>query len=182
MVEAKHRASRWRRRFLGLPVAVWLLGLAGTALAVAGFLVLLGTSGSVTAGQAIDVSYKQTGGFSVVDQAGAECTVQRQSNAEIRITAANAYPGGHCTFSVRVENGGQAAARLQAFRLNSPAVEAAVQTCGQTLAAMNGDADVRFTLTFTDDLQAGQQVTFNPASDGLEWVAANLYNAADCNT
>jgi hypothetical protein len=183
MVNGKHRGqpSRWRRRILGIPVVGWLIGLGGTALAIAGFIVLLGASGSITAGDEINVSYRQSGLFEVTAETGADCSVVRIGPGEIQITATNVYPVGSCTFNVAVENGGAADARLQRLVVGPAALDGTVGTCGQTVAAVNGQAQVSFTLTFPG-VTAGQNIALNPAQNGLEWVAAPLYNAGQCNT
>jgi hypothetical protein len=181
-------ANRWRRKLLGLPVAVWVWSIAAVALAVAGFIVLLGTSGSFNAANGIDVHYNNHVANSATVQAGTPtCTIQFVSPSEIQIGATGALPGDVCRYRVEMANAGTSDAKLQGFVLPAAApVTAAVLDaqngpgCGATLPATSGVGFFAVDITFTAALSPGQVITLNPAQHGFRWVIPNQYNPATC--
>jgi hypothetical protein len=162
--------------------------LAGTALAVVGLIVNLGTSGSITAAEdKIDVTYNQASQILATPTGGPgfTCTAQIVSTTELRITLGEVAEGDICNIgNFQVKNNGPADARLNGFRLTSAdfaggEIVATVNACGATAPA-GGQVDVGFRITI-GDVSSGQSFNFNPAQDGLEWRAAPHYVAAECN-
>lgn len=184
---SRWESSRWRRKVLGVPIVGWVLGVATTALAVVGFVVLLGTSGNVGSAGAIDVYYASGGDPQATPVAGAltTCQAARIDEANMELSFNGALPGSACEFSVWINNRASAssAARLQGFNLDSPAfasgdIRATVAECGQTIP-VDAQGNVTFTI-WVDGLEPGSNLLFNPSLDGLEWVAEALYDPADC--
>lgn len=188
--------SRWRRKIAGVPVVGWIIGASGTALAIVGFLVFVGASGSVTSAAGIDVYAFAGSGSSTVLAGSPTCSTSVVGDGEVALTFADAYPGDSCSFTVSFANKSQdAAARLQDFALSSVDfaggdIEADLgAACGTTInAAASQDLPagvlkaVTVTLTASASLTPGQTFTFDPLNDGWEWVVDSLYDAgAGCN-
>lgn len=174
--------SRWRRRVLGLPVVAWLIGIAGTALAVVGFIVVLGTAGSVTSAPPIDISYATNVNGSII--AGTPvCGGVRNSASQITLTITNAQPGDVCRYNVQVTTtAASAPARWQGFKLGSPGGTHLTRTntgCGMTIAPGSTDI-VSFDLAVKPTFPPGGSITFDPLLDGLEFRTASQYVAAVC--
>lgn len=168
------KRTGWRRRLFGVPVAWWLL--AGTAAAAVAFSILLGVTGSLSAGDGIDVRYDTTElppGASV--KAGSPtCTAQAVSETVVQYQATNVKPGDACQFAVITTNVGPATAHLNGFALDSPdfaggEVTATVNNCGLQLPGNGAVTEwAAVTVTF-GDIDPGQTFTFDAALDGYDW-------------
>jgi hypothetical protein len=185
---AHEKPSRWRRKVLGLPVVVWLWGIAGTALAVAGFAIILSVNGSLTAANGVDVRYTiHTSDVGTAVVGTPTCTVGTRTASSATLTMGNAKPGDVCRFRLEMTNVGTSDARLNGFNLGATHFAATVNTgsdfeCGHTLttsgAGMIGFADVRIEALPT--LTPGATYTFVPATDGFDWRIPSMYVAAEC--
>lgn len=181
--------SRLKRKWLGIPVIGWIvLALGGVAAAVVGLLVILGTSGSITAAEdKINMTYK-TGMGIVVEEVGLPefgCTANYVNNENLNITITEASPGDECHIVVNVQNSGPATARLNGFELASPGfagfITASVDDCGRsvTSALPNSGNDLGFWIEI-GAVTSAQTFTFNPTVDGLDWRANPYYVAGEC--
>ena len=106
---------RTKRAFLGIPLIGWAMLVAtGTAIAVAVFMVTLGTTGTISvSGDTID-----DGDFTFVEFTEASsgpCTVSYVDATPLNIQATNLAPGDLCDITVEVANAGATAAAYQRF-------------------------------------------------------------------
>ena len=188
-VVEKEKARRFRRRILGLPVIGWIiLGVSGAALAIVGLMVILGTSGSITASEdKINMTYK-TAMPIVVEEVGLPdfgCAASYVDDENLNITISDASPGDQCHIVVAVQNTGPATARLNGFELASPGfagfITASVDDCGRTVtsALPNSGNDVGFWIEI-GAVTSAQVFSFNPVADGLDWRANPYYVAGEC--
>lgn len=188
MKQARHLTpspSRWRRKILGLPVVVWLMGLAGVAVAVAGFLVLLNVSGTVTADAGLDIYYTGTGVGPSNEGTGSTCGGSVLGPDEINLTMGSLSGESEvCKFVLNFQNDGGADAWLQSFDLTSGdfaggEIVASVETCGYVVPGGGGVGTVAVFLD-AGSVLPGQTFTFVPGEDGLVWTIPSQYNAGAC--
>ena len=179
------RRSKFKRKILGLPVAAWLIGIPAVALAVAGFIVLLNVTGTVSADNGIDVSYVGSGALSSGSEGtGATCAGTYVGPDTINVTMGSlAGEGEVCKFIVNVRNDGLAPARLQSFQLTSAdfaggEIVASVEVCGDTVDP--GEEKGTAFLFEAGDVQPNQTFTFVPGEDGLLWAATTHYVPGEC--
>lgn len=184
---AKHqapRASRLRRKILGLPVVGWLFVLGGTALAVVGFIVLLGTSGEISAQPGLNIEYVAVDPDQTMRVAGdtGTCEIVFNSPTDVGLGIGGATPGTACQFRVQVRNLGPADAVLDGFTLGSPGFEgirATVAQCGLVVPGDGTPTSFNFTV-WVDDIAPSQVLNFDPAVDGLLWATPQFSDQTGC--
>jgi hypothetical protein len=173
---------KWRRRVLGLPVTGWLIGIAGTALAVAGFMVLLNVTGTVSADDGIDVAYLTVSPGN--EGTGATCGGSVVSPDTVNITMGSLSGQSEvCKYILEIENTGAEDARLQAFQLTSAdfvggEIVPSVEVCGATIPA--GTVGTVAVFLEAGAVTPGQTFDFVPGEDGLLWTIASQYVPASC--
>lgn len=182
--------SKWRRKVAGVPVFGWAMATTLTAAAVVGFIVLLGTGGSVSSGDGIDIQYEgqSSGEWDATATIGTPtCGHTWVSVSRIDLEMSDALPGDQCRYRVPMfNNPGAATAVFNGYKLDSAdfaggEIVPTVNNCGTTLTAGNG-LTVTLYLTATEALTTGSSFTLAPAEDGFDWRVDSLYNAGECNS
>lgn len=168
--------SRWRRKVLGLPVAAWLIGLAGTAVAVVGFFVTLNLTGSVSVADGIDVTYDSIAppaGGTAGSSAGITCNYTLTGADTIDIQIGGALPGDGCSFKLFVRNDGAADAYLTGATTTDPNLIATVDHatgaaigCNDVIAAGGSVEEVQLWVEVGMGVAPSDVLTFS-VGDGL---------------
>ncbi len=108
--------SRWTRRgFLGIPIVLWRVFAVTAVLAVAGWYVLLGTTGQLsTSGDNIDVVFDTSAAPVVVGP----CTASITDAETFDLNGTDLMPGDMCAITFNVINTGSVDAYYQGFGAN----------------------------------------------------------------
>lgn len=179
--EGRHNAnmeasSKWRRRILGIPVALWLaVAVAGAA--VAAWLVLITVTGTVTTANA---TVMLTGAPTTT--AGTCTGTGTNFGTTTNITWSNTVGGSTCTLEYGMKGAmtNTVALRLQRFHSAASGVDANLGSyCGTTIPAASDSGNiVQVTLTINDTAGFGQSM--NLAGSSFEWVPAADYVSGNC--
>lgn len=192
VMHAPARERLGRRAFLGLPLAVWFLVVAtGTALAVVGFVVLLGASGTLSAAGGIDVVYSTNPAHTQVDATMAKGTCAASTTSEeLTVTMTDMLPGDTCEVRVGVINNGDVPASVQRFDVKFPGggVRASLDTptanyCTHQTILPDGNAyEVGVLFTATNKLVPNASHTMSLANgEGFTFVVQELWDLGLCN-
>lgn len=174
-----------KRKFLGVPVALWLvLAVGGTALAVIALLLRGGFSGTVTEGH---WDLVLTGNSAEVFTEG-NCTAVRDAETpsgtngevagDIAITWSAATAGEECTVHARYFDPlDPNSTDVRLCKFTAPTgITATLNSLGATVAPAGGSGDISVTLTY----DGGGTVTFSEADHGFDWVRQSEYLAENC--
>lgn len=180
--------SRWMKRgFLGLPVAVWVfIGSAATALAVWGFIVLLGFSGSLTTGPGINVSYVAGTVSTDTNSSVGTCNASVDGNGHLQLDVQGMIETDYCYIEVDVVNDGDEPAKVQRIDVSDGwgLNKTVTYTQGGDFCGADVPADgTPYTVGFQFDGfgSPSQNYNFDPDWDGLTIVRADLFDAGQCD-
>lgn len=183
----RHQAtstSKWKRKILGIPIIGWIVGISTTALAVVGFTILFGATGTVSSAPGIELEVATA---SAIQHTGdATCTASPNGTSGVNISMSDAEPGDRCQVNITVNNPGSADAQLQSFDLVSGdfsggEITAGVVNCGgNTATAGGGSGTIAAILTAESTLGAAQTFTFDANQDGFFFVPNTEYVPGNC--